>query len=263
MLFVRCLIGVLGVAAYAHSALAAEVVTLKPRPDVTMELLISAPKDPKFVALFFMGGAGRFGIQQDGTAVSRTFLNNYRYEFIVKGIATVLVDPPSDQMGDDGLTYDYRKSTEHAAEIKGAIALMRDRFRGLPVWLVGHSRGSTSVASVAATVKEGGPDGIVMSAVGSVSNMQRGGSVLEVDLASIKVPVMIVHHKDDDCRVNPFDGAIEVKEALTAAKKVELLAVEGGDAGDSRAVCREDSHHGFLGVEKTVVGAMVSWIKNH
>jgi pimeloyl-ACP methyl ester carboxylesterase len=53
-------------------------------------------------------------------------------------------------------------TSEHAADVKQAIAAMRE-VAPVPVWLVGTSMGSLSAANAAARLPEGGPDGIVLT----------------------------------------------------------------------------------------------------
>ncbi|MBL4690352.1 MAG: hypothetical protein JKY68_02670, partial [Rhodospirillales bacterium] len=150
---------------------------------------------------------------------------------------------------------------EHAGDIKRAMVKLRKVFPGLPVWLVGTSRGSTSVANAAANIQDGGPDGIVLTSSVGVSS-KHGGNVLDFDLASITIPALIVHHREDGCAITPLSGARDIKDALSGSKSAELIIVDGGSSGSGRA-CGATSHHGFLGVEQTMVDAIAAWIKSH
>jgi hypothetical protein len=63
------------------------------------------------------------------------------------GLATALVDSPSDYTGEDGLA-GFRTSSEHAEDLGKVIADVRARVSGA-VWLVGTSRGTLSAANAA------------------------------------------------------------------------------------------------------------------
>ena len=129
------------------------------------------------------------------------------------------------------------------------------------MWLVGTSRGSTSAANAADNIPDGGPDGLVLTSSVGVSS-KHGGNVLDFDLASITIPVLVVHHIEDGCAVTPVSGAKDIKAALSGSKSAELMIVDGGSSGSGRA-CGATSHHGFLGIEQKVVDAIAAWIKSH
>jgi pimeloyl-ACP methyl ester carboxylesterase len=262
MKLVKYALGALCVAVFALPASAEEVVKLKPRGDVVLKLLVDAPADAKALALLLPGGHGKVNIQNDGTfkGLKGNFLVRSRDLFVGNGVATAVFDAPSDRKDSEGLSYSYRVSAEHADDIKAAIAELRGKYPKLPIWLVGTSRGSTSAANAAANIKEGGTDGVVLTASVGVSS-KHGGNVLDFDLAGIKIPVLVVHHEEDGCKVTPVSGARDIKAALTGAKASELIVVTGGDSGGEP--CKGKSHHGFLGIENKVVDAIATWIKSH
>ncbi len=254
--------GALCAAVLALPASAEEVVKLKPRGDVVLKLLVDAPADAKALALLFPGGHGKVSIQNDGTykGLAGNFLVRSRGMFVADGIATAVFDAPSDHKDKDGLTYAYRMSEEHAGDIKAAIAKLRVMYPKLPLWLVGTSRGSTSAANAASNIKDGGADGVVLTSSVGVST-RHGGNVLDFDLAGIKIPALVVHHEEDECKTTPVSGARDIKAALTGAKSSELIVVAGGDRKGNP--CGGSSHHGYLGIEKKVVDAIAAWIKSH
>ncbi len=55
-------------------------------------------------------------------------------------------------------------------------------------------------------------------------------------LGDIRVPTLVVHHKDDTCRASPYSGAEDILKALKRAPVKELMAFEGGSPAISRAV---------------------------
>ena len=246
----------------AASASAEEVLKITPRSGVFLKMLVDAPAAAKAVVFLFPGGKGKVLVKNDGTfkGTKGNFLTRSRKKFAAQGLVTVLFDAPSDRRDSQGLSFDYRMTKKHAGEIKQAMAKLRENFPGLPLWLVGTSRGSTSVANAGANINEGGADGIVMTSSVGVSS-RHGGNILDFNLSNIKIPALVVHHLEDDCVVTPISGARDIKAGLTGSKTAELIEVTGGSSGD--AGCKSQSHHGYLGIEQRVVDAIASWIKSH
>jgi len=236
---------------------------IKPRPGINLKMLAFDSEGAKAVAVLFPGGSGLVMIKNNckfkGTKGNT--LTRSRKKFVANGLVTVLIDAASDHREGEGLTFKYRMTEEHADDIRRAIRRLRKKYPGLPVWLVGHSRGSTSVANVAANIKEGGPDGVVLLASLGVPN-KHGGNVLDFNLGGIAIPVLVVHHNDDGCKVTTVTGAKDIKAAMTGSKAAELMIFEGGSSGNGKE-CGAKSHHGFLGLEKKVVNAVSDWIKSH
>jgi len=264
MIYFRAFIVSLCVISLGVSTAAAEqVIKIKPRSGVTLKMLADDPGGAKAVAVLFPGGKGKVNVKNNGTfkGTKGNFLTRSRKKFSARELVTVLFDAPSDHKDKDGLTFDYRMTGEHAGDIKRAMAKLRKAYPGLPVWLVGTSRGSTSAANAAANIRDGGPDGIVLTSSVGVSS-KHGGNVLDFDLALITIPALVVHHRDDSCLITPLSGARDIKDALSGSKSSELIIVDGGSSGSGRA-CGATSHHGFLEVEQTAVDAIAAWIKSH
>lgn len=70
------------------------------------------------------------------------------------------MDAPSDRLEPPYLS-GFRQSSEHVADIKAVIAWLRQQVNA-PVWLVGTSRGTQSVAFAATQLAktDGGPDAL-------------------------------------------------------------------------------------------------------
>lgn len=263
MALIRTLVLLVVLGGLASSASAAEVVKIKPRDGVFLKMLVFDPGNAKAVAVLFPGGAGKVMVRNDGTfkGTKGNFLTRSRKKFVDQGLLTVLFDAPSDRRKGDGLTFDYRMTEEHAGDIKKAIKKLRKSYPGLPVWLIGTSRGSTSVANVAATINDGGPDGLVLTSSVGISN-KHGGNILDFDLENIKIPVLVAHHEEDECVVTPVSGARDIHARLTGAKASEIMIFNGGSSGSGKT-CGAKSHHGFLGIEQKAVKAISAWIKRH
>ena len=138
----------------------------------------------------------------------------------------------------------------HLADARAVIAEARRRFPGLPVYLVGTSRGTISVAYLAGAL------GSEIQGAVLTSSLFGGGRppVLGAfDWKSISAPVLFVHHRDDACRQTPY------AEAARLADRYPLISVKGGKPPES-GPCDPFAAHGFFGVEAQTVQAIANWI---
>lgn len=242
------LLGITGAAAAA-----AEVLDLPTRPGVTQRLLWLAPaQPPKATLLLFNGGAGGLGLTDDGriTRGEGNFLVRTRQRFVDAGFAVALLDAPSDRRGGPWLQ-GFRTTPEHVADVKAAVAALRAR--GAPVWLVGTSRGTQSVAHVATQLQGAdAPDGIVLTA--SVLVDRRDPPLPAMPLDRIRVPVVVVHHAQDRCQACPPGQLPALMRGLANARRKSLVLLEGGR--DEGPPCEAAGHHGFAGIEAEAVAAI-------
>lgn len=257
---VSCLVLFLSAVLAPTPAWAGETtVEIEPRPGVTLRLLAGGPDDAKAVAILFPGGHGKVKVTKNGThkKLKGNFLVRTRRLLADKGLAYAVIDSPLENKERTDMTFEYRSGETHAADIIAAIAAVRKK-TGKPVWLIGTSRGSTSVANAASRFPDGGFAGAVMTAGKAIENA-RGGNILDFDLASIKVPTLVVHHENDGCKQTPFSAAKDIAPKIKAG---ELMVFTGGKAGKPKGVCGGKSHHGFFGIEADVVGKIADWIKS-
>ena len=137
--------------AFALPAHAQEIVVLNTRPGVTQSFFIAnmGGVKPEAAALLFIGGGGYIRLRiEDGQPKfgAQNFLPRSRAEFIRNGILPVIMDNPSDQQGHEGMNDSFRAGSEHATDIRAVVAEVKRRYPGLPVFLVGTSRSTISVA---------------------------------------------------------------------------------------------------------------------
>ena len=238
------------VPSFAVSA-AEEIVDVSARAGVTQSYLLSFEPEQKYtaVALLFPGGQGHIALRERGLPpTSENFVVRTRTLFLKQGIATALVDSPSDQRGMSDV---FRSSRDHAADVGAIVDDVKKRFAGAKIYFVATSRGTVSAAYSAATLGER-VDGVVLTS--SLFNASRGGAGLaNFDMRSIKAPVLFVHHRDDGCAVTPYSGAQRL------SRQFPLISVAGGDSPRS-GPCEPLSAHGYLGREEPVVEAISAWI---
>lgn len=242
--------------AAASAGAAEEIVTLSTRPGVTQSYLLSVPAaDPYLaVAVLFPGGAGQVNLarEQRRRALERgNFLVRSRRLFADRGVVAAVFDAPSDQAS--GMEDDFRLGTEHAADIEKVVTDLKSRFPGVPVFLVGTSRGTVSAANAGARLG-GSVSGVVLTATVFLSAKRPGRPGLSgFDLGSIPVPLLLVHHVGDECDVTPYSGATAL------AERYPLISVSGGLPPQSTP-CQAMSYHGFLGKESETVEEIANWM---
>jgi hypothetical protein len=237
---------------------AQDVVTLSTRPGATQSFLIVAlPQNPQAIALLFPGGSGLIRLRLDKDQIkfgANNFLVRSRAEYIKRGVVAVIVDAPSDHQS-SGMSDDFRMGADHFTDISAAVGELAKRFPGIPIFLVGTSRGSISAAALGARL---GPRlaGVVLSSTlfrssGRSDEINLGLS--QFDFETVKVPLLFVHHVSDQCRVTPYSDAARL------ADKYPLISVFGGRAPES-GPCDPFSAHGYFGKESETVEEMVNWM---
>lgn len=239
-----------------------EVVTLRVRGDARQRVLILRPDTaPVATVLLYSGGSGNLGIKRNGDIRNGgNFLVRSRDLFAKQGFLVAVVDRPSDWAGADSAT--FRLTPAHAEDAAAIVRVLRERAPG-PIWFVGTSRGTISVANIASRLGGDRIAGIVLtSSVTGIGN-RSPQTVQDVDLSGIAVPVLILGHGNDDCRVTPWPEQEALKGRFINSPSVEAIRIEGGDVGDMSAPCGPYSHHGYLGLEEKVVARIAAWIRGH
>ena len=235
------------------------------RDGVKQKFVYQKAIEPVASAVLFQGGPGAigaFGSAEKGWVRNDAgFLSGGTDRFVKNGISAVAVDAPSDR---GNLNNGFRSTPEHAQDIAAVMAFLRREAPGKPVCLVGTSNGSLSATSVAALLVEQGPECIVLtssvSAKPQSSIIARFAHVFtDADLTKIKVPVLIVHHKNDSCKYTPYEPMPGYVKAFVNSPKVDFITVDGGqDHSDS---CNR-GHHQFLGIEREITAQISDWIKD-
>lgn len=245
---------VLGAAAGAQ-----ELVTLSTRPDVTQSYFVSTlPRSPQAIAILFPGGSGHVQLRQEEGRVKFSqgnFLIRARGEFVKRGVVTAFIDAPSDMQKASGMTDEFRLGEQHYSDISAVAADLRKRAPNIPLFLVGTSRGTISAAALAARFGQEISGAVLTATVFRPTGRQaneRGPGLSKFDFATIKVPLLFVHHVSDPCAVTPYGDAARLVD------KYELVSVFGGSSPQS-GPCEPFSAHGFFGKEAETVEQIVNW----
>jgi pimeloyl-ACP methyl ester carboxylesterase len=234
-----------------------KVIDIPTRPGITQRMIVLSPPEPKAAVVLFAGGHGGLQISPNGLMQwgAGNFLVRSRQQFAEQGLTVVVLDTPSDKQSPPFLQ-GQRQRPEHVADVKAVIAWLRQT-APVPVWLVGTSRGTQSVAFVATELTgPDGPDGIVLTS--TIVKDDKGRPVTAMPLGKIGVPVLVVHHEQDGCAACSFADIPALMSKLANTPRSQLIAVKGGESkGDP---CEAFSYHGFNGLEREVVQLMAAWI---
>ena len=242
---------------------AQEVVTLPTRAGVTQSYFLArAPKSPQTVAVLFPGDVGLIHLRKEGGQIKfdqGNFVVRARAEFVKRGVVAAIVDAPSDRQSGlftTGMSDDFRFSEKHSTDIAAVLADLHKRFPGVPLFLIGTSRGTVSAAPLAVKFSQQ-ISGVVLT---STCFRQTGTRTTNVgpclsgfDFKTIKVPLLFVHHLSDGCVITPYEDA----ERLS--KDYPLVTVSGGLAPKSDE-CEPLSAHGFYGRESATIEEIVNWM---
>ncbi len=224
--------------------------TIATRPGVKLSFALTAPAGaPRGIAILLAGGDGVLALSPSGYGASAdNFVVRIRGRFVAAGFATAVVDAPSDRSrGLDG----FRTSEAHARDLHLLIEWLSKKWRA-PVYLVGTSRGTISIANAMARGEGGGVAGIVLTSSVTAGKKE---SIADVAVEKIGGAALLVHHEKDQCNASPLDGA----ERLAQKMSTKLERFQGGDPPRGKP-CGPLSHHGFLGLDEKVTRAILDWI---
>jgi hypothetical protein len=237
-----------------------EIITLPTRSGVTQSyFLTSIPKNLQAVAMLFPGSGGLIHLRNENGKPrfnQGNFLVRSRSEFIKRGVVAAIFDAPSDQQGGWGMGDEFRLGADHFTDISAAVGDLRKRFAGVPLFLIGTSRGTISAAALGARFPEG-ISGAVLTATmfrrSPKNSKEPGPGLSQFDFGTVKAPLLFVHHVSDQCESTPY------AEAARLADKFPLITVFGGPSPQS-GPCEAFSQHGFLGKEPDTVEEIVNWM---
>lgn len=252
-----------GLILMAQVGTAQQVVDIPTRAGVTQRFLYEQPEGaPVAQAILLPGGSGGIALTNIGGMArwgADNFIVRTRGLFLKRGIATAVLDAPSDRPPPRALN-GFRQTASHVEDLKAVIAWLRQR-DAAPVWLIGFSNGTLSASYVATQLPpgDGGPDGVVLTgAVVDSAGVSGLRPVNAMDLERITVPFLVVHHESDGCKYCPPDKAAVLSDLATFSSRRGTLLFSGGQTrGDP---CHEWAHHGFNGVEEEVVSRIVDWM---
>ena len=256
MILSRALLTALLVLIFSRTSFAlAEIRTITTRPGVTMDFLIMTPAEngQRDVLILFPGGngAGSFKLSKEGIVSGWSFLVRSSDSFIRRGLAVVTVNPPSDHS--TGMDTGFRESAEHAEDLANLINYLEQKGYQR-IFLAGNSRGTLSAVSNGIRLKNSRLKGVILT-----SPLEYDSFLRWLPLEKLDQPVLMIHHREDICRVSPFGEAEKTRDILRRHTSVDFIEVNGG-AYPRSAPCDNLSAHGFFGIEDRVVQFIADWV---
>jgi len=212
------------------------------------------------VLVLYIGGDGtlNLGAGQVNTGSPNTVARN-RYHFAAEGFVVAVVDAANDfNISPVGLS-GRRLGPAHLADLQAVMADLRGRYPSLPIWGLGHSRGTLSAAVTAISVAPPA-DGLVLmsSLTGDPANPTEDLS--QVDLESITGPALIVSHQADLCAFTNPEDSKALRKRFTSSERAKFRDFNGGSAPLTDP-CDALAPHGFFGIDQKVVDAITKWIR--
>jgi Serine aminopeptidase, S33 len=224
-------------------------------PALAQQEIITLP-----VALLFPGSGGLIQLRSENGKPrfnQGNFLVRSRSEFINRGVVAAILDAPSDQQSGWGMGDEFRLGSDHFTDVSAVAGDLRKRFPGVPLFLVGTSRGSISAAALGARFPEGDIAGAVLTATmfrrSPKNSKEPGPGLSKFDFGTIGAPLLFAHHVSDQCESTPY------AEAARLSEKYPLITVFGGSTPQS-GPCDALSQHGFFGKEAETVEQIVNWM---
>jgi hypothetical protein len=202
---------------------------------------------------------------------SSNFLVRSRWYFASRGFVTITLDAATDfKASSTGLT-GQQGSTAHVTDVLQVIAWARTNYPGLPVWVIGTSRGPAGAFVAAAySPTAGGPDGLVFTSPLNTSTTDPDSlaNTATLTLSAIGVPTLLVGDVNDTCAAsNPLSNAT-IAASLTGVPTVDVGVLTVGSLTmvvdpPLTGPCNALSYHGFFGIEASTVNSIGQWILLH
>lgn len=247
------LVGLLLAASTVAFAAEDRLIKLETRPGVSVSFYYMKRDGALATVVLLPGGGGGIGLK-GGVPTSQNFLVRTRDHFAANGLNVAVVNRPSDK----ALDYEFRTTSEHIQDLRQVVGYVK-KDTGLPVWLVGTSRGT--ISATAAAIAFGNEDlaGIVLTS--SVTSPKKTGAVPAQKLEAIRIPVLVLHHEKDACAVTRPREVPWITSGLKNAPVKKQIMV-GGGANPVGDPCEGLHWHGFIGMEKEAVDIIAAWIKD-
>jgi len=231
------------------------LVKIDTRPGVTVSFWYMPRPGATATVVLLPGGSGGIGIKV-GVPTSQNFLVRTRDLFAQRGLNVVVVGRPSDVKN---LDYEVRVDPRHIEDLRRIVAYLKKQNSALPIWFIGTSRGTVSATAAAIEFGERDLAGIVLTS--SVTSSKKTGAVPTQKLDRIRIPVLVMHHEKDACKVCAPYEVPDILRGLTNAPIKKLIMVNGG-ANPRGNPCEALHWHGYIGMEGAAVATIVDWIRN-
>jgi hypothetical protein len=244
------------------------VETIPSRGEYTQTFILDRVENPLATLVLYSGNKGYVGIYPNGSAqFDMFFVYRARKLLAQQGFNVLLLDAPS-EWASSGV-WEKQRTPEYATHSAAVIAYAR-KLANVPVFLLGQSSGGIGAAGVATQLKGNGADGLILVSpwmppkdkwpIPSFVFSSDFAISSWPDLASIKGPILLVHHLDDDCNFSLPEYVPQLVAAVSAARKPDVIGLRGG-ASPSGNACYPTGRQNFTGMEREVSEEIGNWIK--
>jgi pimeloyl-ACP methyl ester carboxylesterase len=202
---------------------------------------------PKAVVLLFPGGGGMLRLKEDGSTKSRhTFVRSANL-WAQYRIEAVLVDTPYD-LG-DLKRGDRRNQQDHLDRVAEVIRYYK-RKTDLPVWIFGHSMGTSTVSNYANQLSPQSKQltGIIIA--GTIKTASLDDSVV--------LPALAIHHVQDACLGSLSENSARIINGRPKSLTSRLEMIDGGITEGN--VCDSFAYHGFNQTEPELIQRAAQFI---
>ncbi|HEX9155229.1 MAG TPA: alpha/beta fold hydrolase [Nitrospira sp.] len=233
---------------------------------VVQRAILTLPGTPTDTALLYFRGNPGYMLAKSLQDKQRNlgWVGKAQSSLLQAEIALVQMDCPTDQWGESPrppatkCLNDYRKSKQHADDVRKIMARLKEQHGLSNFYIMGHSIGTVSSRWLAinlgkeeiagtihsSTINSTSPKGRLLDIIGNLSN--------EFPRNAAGAPMLHVHNEMDACRVTPY-------EFVRDYAKDNLVTVRGGiEEGDP---CGGGHLHSHQGREELVMRSIISWIK--
>lgn len=212
------------------------------------------------VLVLYIGGDGtmNFAAGAVNNGSPNTVARN-RYHFAAEGYVVALVDAANDFNATPIGLRNRRLGAAHLVDLKAVMADLRNRYAGLPIWSVGHSRGTLSAAVTAISV-EPPADGLVLMSSLTGNPATPSEDLSSLDIESIRAPALIVSHQGDTCAFTNPEDSRALRKRFIASERAKFRDFNGGSAPLTDP-CDPLAPHGFFGIDQKVVDAITKWVR--
>jgi pimeloyl-ACP methyl ester carboxylesterase len=234
--------------------------------DPTLTFLFRAA-DAKATLVFIPGGEGRAGLKPEWTA-DHGYFSKYYFNLMLRSLTDskatsgsfnlVIFDSPVDLPTANHWSA-ARASAEHLSRVEDVVRHFRDLL-GKPVWVMGHSMGSISITELYKRLQEKKAENLVAGLI--FSGGENGASF---NYESTKLPVLVVHHENDECPGNTAQAAkkqhAKLREAGNAA--AELVVITTGTPTPNNANACRSGYHMYFGAGADVAKVLDEYMVRH
>lgn len=225
-----------------------QVFDVPHRDESPTRTLLIPTANAKALVLLFPGGAGMLHLKDDGSTKNRhTFIRSVD-QWPQYQIDAVLVDTPYD-LG-DLRRGDRRDEADHLARVGEVAEFYKKKFN-LPIWIFGHSMGTSTATYFANQLKTDSLAGIIIA-----------GTVRTAFVSDkVKLPILAIHHLNDQCAGTPLSASENII-LLRPKNTISRFEIIEGGVSDGN-VCDSFAYHGFNQTEPELVKLAAKFILSH